>query len=253
MRRAVDAARSRYPGRRGSWAFYDAACCYALDGRRDLAFTALDAAIAEGYRDVDHLLVDEDLATLRTDARWPGAVAAARAAFAAWEHTLVFPDLRRQLLAMDKDDQAARNAWIAAPRDSAAARALGMKVMDIDKRDTAALKAMVDAHGWPGVSLMGKDGAHAAWLLVQHADQDLAFQKRCLVLLEATVARGDAAPDEYAYLYDRVAVAEKRLQRYGTQIMGTEPAPLEDPANVDARRASVGLGTLADYLRHFPE
>ncbi|MCE9573323.1 MAG: hypothetical protein K8W52_09215 [Deltaproteobacteria bacterium] len=156
---------------------------------------------------------------------------------------------------MYADDQAARDAWIDSglPPTSDAARALGMKVMDIDKRDTAALAAMIDAHGWPGVRLVGKDGAHAAWLLAQHADLDRAFQKRCLALLEVAVAHGDAAPNEYAYLYDRVALAEHRLQRYGTQVMGTEPAPLEDPANVDARRSAVGLGPLDEYLKPFRE
>jgi len=32
---------------------------------------------------------------------------------------------------------------------------------------------------------------------------------------------------------------------------GAEPAPLEDPANVDARRAAVGLGPLDEYLKPF--
>ncbi len=154
---------------------------------------------------------------------------------------------------MVEEDQAARNAWIDSglPPTSDAARALGAKVMAIDQRTTVALRAIIDAHGWPGSRLVGKDGAHAAWLLAQHADLDLAFQKRCLALLEVAVAHGEAAPDEFAYLYDRVALAEHRLQRYGTQVIGTEPAPLEDPANVDTRRAAVGLGPIDDYLQYF--
>ena len=49
---------------------YNAACCFALIGQKDLAFYSLDAAIAKGWRDRKHTEEDEDLASLRTDARW---------------------------------------------------------------------------------------------------------------------------------------------------------------------------------------
>lgn len=59
---------------------------------------------------------------------------------------------------------------------------------------------------------------------------------------------GDADPQNYAYLYDRVAVAENRPQRFGTQFgPDREPRPIEDEANVDARRKAIGLGTMAEY------
>jgi hypothetical protein len=59
---------------------------------------------------------------------------------------------------------------------------------------------------------------------------------------------GQARPDSYAYLYDRVAVAEQRPQRYGSQYGadGT-PEPIEDPDHVDERRKAVGLDTMAEY------
>jgi hypothetical protein len=49
---------------------YNAACCYALAGQKDLAFYSLDAAIAKGWRDRNHTVEDEDLVSLRTDPRW---------------------------------------------------------------------------------------------------------------------------------------------------------------------------------------
>ena len=52
------------------------------------------------------------------------------------------------------------------------------------------------------------------------------------------------------------AVAEKRMQVYGTQFTagrsGPEPQPIEDPEGVDERRAAVGLEPLAEYQEHFP-
>ena len=49
---------------------YNAACCYALTGQKDLAFYSLDAAIAKGWRDRKHAEEDEDLTSLRGDQRW---------------------------------------------------------------------------------------------------------------------------------------------------------------------------------------
>jgi Family of unknown function (DUF6624) len=67
--------------------------------------------------------------------------------------------------------------------------------------------------------MVGGDGAHAAWLLARHADQDPAFQRRCLELLTQAVASGEAAKIELAYLTDRV-LAEGKPQEYGTQFVG---------------------------------
>lgn len=117
------------------------------------------------------------------------------------------------------------------------------------------MQAIVAAHGWPGRSLVGADGATAAWLLVQHADADRTLQGRCLALLEAAVAAGEAEPSELAYLTDRVRCGAGLPQLYGTQMREHEgryaPQPIEDGANVDARRAAVGLGPLAEYVAQF--
>jgi hypothetical protein len=54
-----------------------------------------------------------------------------------------------------------------------------------------------------------------------------------------------------------VLVAEGKEQVYGTQIDMSSgepvPFPIEDEADVNQRRESVGLGLLEDYLRLFKE
>ena len=53
---------------------------------------------------------------------------------------------------------------------------LMMELHAVDAENTRWLKEQVATHGWLGSSLVGRDGAHHAWLLVQHADADAEFQ-----------------------------------------------------------------------------
>jgi hypothetical protein len=71
--------------------------------------------------------------------------------------------------------------------------------------------------------------------------------------MDVAVKAGDASAKEWAYLVDRVAVAENRKQTYGTQFDGQEPFPIDDEAHVDQRRKAVGMGTLAEYRKKLLE
>ena len=51
--------------------YYNAACSYALIGRADRAVQELQLAIRAGFRNVDQMQRDGDLASLRTGAEWP--------------------------------------------------------------------------------------------------------------------------------------------------------------------------------------
>lgn len=59
-------------------AHYNLACSYALTGKPDEAFGALEAAMEHGYRDAAHLLADDDLAALHDDPRFDELVARLR-------------------------------------------------------------------------------------------------------------------------------------------------------------------------------
>lgn len=115
------------------------------------------------------------------------------------------PDLRAELLDMVKVDQEVRKRLMAEIEKPSpeAVRA----VQDIDGKNTARMRAVVAAHGWPGRTLVGRDGAHAAWLLVQHADRDRPWQNECLDRMGKLPA-GEVAPGDLAYLTDRVLVGE---------------------------------------------
>ena len=152
------------------------------------------------------------------------------------------PELRVELLRRAERDQAARSE----------PEADWELVTSVDAENLAWLKNVVAEVGWPGRSMVGEDGAHAAWLLAQHADSDPTFQRMCLELMSEAVGRGEASRPEVAYLTDRVLLAEGRPQEYGTQMTarkeGWSPRRLRDPGHVDDRRAVMSLGTMAEYI-----
>jgi hypothetical protein len=118
------------------------------------------------------------------------------------------------------------------------------------------LKAVIAEQGWPRRSQIGDSAENAAWILVQHADDEPIFQYEALRLIDARVSEGEADPKNAAYLYDRVMLKISGKQRYGTQLEcksdGLQPQPLEDPKRVDELRRAVNLPPLAEYIRAFP-
>ena len=168
------------------------------------------------------------------------------------------PELRRTLLAMKERDQQIRQALVEKQQSGAQLTFEDVARIDsVDQIHTARMKTLVDAHGWPGTDLVGPEGANAAFLLVQHADHDLAFQKRCLTLLREAFANEQAPGRQVALLTDRVRVAEGQPQLYGTQaqLQNGEIVfqPIEDSLQVNARRAEMGLMPIEEYEQRMRE
>ena len=162
--------------------------------------------------------------------------------------------LRAELVSRLARDQAIRDTLVAELRATQTVPPeLATRMRAVDSSNTAWLQGVVARGGWPTRAQVGEDGVQAAFLLVQHADHDPAFQARMLPLLEQAVATGDARPGQFALLSDRVAKAQGRRQRYGTQSTITDGRvvidPIEDSAHVDERRARMGLPPLAEYVR----
>lgn len=156
-------------------------------------------------------------------------------------------ELQNELLEMTEKEQSYRIQWITAC-DSDAIAAWRQKVIEIDGLHVVRLKEVVREYGWPGYSLVGREGSHAFWFLVQHTPDHL-FQSQCLTLLEQAVANSEASVIDLAYLTDRVYMYGGRKQIYGTQL--TENLnfyPIEEEENVNERRLAIGLSTLEEYL-----
>lgn len=107
---------------------------------------------------------------------------------------------------------------------------------------------ILDRYGWPGPEA-GANASHNMWLIYQHQDANIDWQKRALRHMEVRLDSGEVSRSDYAYLFDRVAVNEGRLQRYGTQLDGCGIKPVEDEPRLDQRRTAMGLPPIDEYLQ----
>lgn len=131
----------------------------------------------------------------------------------------------------------------------------------IDLSNTNEIKEILKLHGWTTISKFGAETDRQAWLLVQHADQDLFFQAGIAFLLEKLVFLGETDPKNFAYLYDRVVVKFQDFglkQKYGTQadlkgktiIIKPFEGTLEE---LNLRRKKIGLNSMDEYQKQLNE
>ncbi len=129
---------------------------------------------------------------------------------------------------------------------------------NLDKKNTERMKELVVEIGLPARSKVGEEASHKAWLLVQHADHDVQFQKHYLQLMKEA-NDGEVDKKDIAYLEDRVRVNEGMPQLYGTQFYIDPirkiytPRPIEDSENVDKRRQEIGLDVMKEYAKNWDD
>jgi hypothetical protein len=158
--------------------------------------------------------------------------------------TMQKPELHRELLEMRAEDQRVRKELMDAG-ELGGAYVPRMEAVHV--RNAQRLRELIQQHGWPDEEAAGKDGAEAAWFIVQHAVGDPALQRDSLRLLRAAAEQGRVPRWHVAYLEDRVAMHEGRPQRYGTQWMDdpvdgrVRPWTLADPEQVNTLRAEMGM------------
>lgn len=125
---------------------------------------------------------------------------------------------------------------------------------DLGQKHVNQLKKIIEKIGWPTISTVGKEASEASWLIVQHADFDIEFQKSCLTLIERAARIDEATLPNVAYLTDRILVNSKKPQKFGTQFYIDEkgmfgPRPIEDEKNVDLLRVEYKLPPLSEYKK----
>jgi len=161
------------------------------------------------------------------------------------------PTLREELLALARQDADLR-AELA--RDGRLWQGYDPLLQRVHHRNVARLETIVDEYGWPGEDQVGEDGAEAAWLVVHHAICDPALQRQMLPLLVQAADEGRIPAWQPAVLLDCIRYHEGRPQVYGSAFDWDRsgrmsPWRIENRAEVDVRRAAVGLPPLRESTR----
>ncbi len=115
------------------------------------------------------------------------------------------------------------------------------------------LEEIFNKVGFVGYDLAGKEGSDNFWVMVQHSDHDPVFQKNVLAKMKVQVDSGNATPEYYGYLVDRVHINTGEEQVYGTQFEYNElgqafPKNMTDTTGVNSRRISLGLTPMIERM-----
>ncbi len=158
--------------------------------------------------------------------------------------------LRQSLLAMLERDTRTRRELAA---DGSLFHGYNDRMREVHNSNARALAEIVDQHGWPDIAKVGEDGAAAAFLIAQHAIGLPRFMRACLHLITDAAEAGRIPRWQMALITDRVAMLEGKPQLYGTQFDWDpsgelNPLPIQDPINVDARRAACDLIPMAQAI-----
>jgi len=156
--------------------------------------------------------------------------------------------LRTELLRLGLMDRTIRTGFAPATvNDTAFVRAS----LAMDSALTRRLRTIVIEHGWPTRSMVGDDAAEAAALILTHSPVD-AIQREMLPRLDSATAIGEASAGHAAALTDRIRTIDGKPQLYGTQFRivagALVPYPIEEPDQLDRRRAEAGLMPMEDYV-----
>jgi hypothetical protein len=164
--------------------------------------------------------------------------------------------LRQEILAMAEHDLSVRQELVT--DGSLTSQGYHPRMEVVHKSNAARLANIIEKHGWPGESLIGENGAKAAWLIAQHAIGNPPFMRKCLSLIKQAASKNEVPQWQAAMLEDRIRMYEGRPQVYGSQFQPNEngevvPYTIENPETVNERRSSVGLNTLEEKIAELRE
>lgn len=238
---------------------YNAACSWALAGDKDKSFLYLEKVVTEDkWNRLSHILIDQDLKSLHTDLRWGPLIDRVRS-----NKEMAERNFNKPLIAILDSiyirDQAGR-----VQMDSIQEK-FGMQSEEMgsffkemhynDSLNRVVVTNIIDSLGWLGPDIIGEQGASTLFLVIQHSDS--LTQVTYAPKLREAVKKGKARPQDLALLEDRILTTQGKEQVYGSQLRWNEKAgkyeffPIMDAANVNKRRAGVGLQPIEEYAKFF--
>ncbi|MCD0468157.1 DUF6624 domain-containing protein [Flavobacterium sp. JAS] len=234
---------------------YNGACSAALLNDNKKALDWLNLAIDNGYEGIAHLQIDKDLESLHSKKEWQELITKFQKKLEILEVNYDKP-LQKELLAIYADDQGIRGDFMKVYKEKGSGSkevdSLGKIMMYKDSLNLIKVSKILDERGWLGKDVIGSQANQTLFLVIQHSD--LKTQQKYMPMMKEAVKKGNAKASSLALMEDRVSLRESHKQIYGSQISmipGVKAfvLPLDDPDNVDKRRAEVGLGPIADYVK----
>lgn len=238
---------------------YNFACSMTQAGMIDSAFSQLEyISTKPGFAEYGRFLaIDADFTPLHNDKRWGELCKKVKENKDKEEANLNKP-LVAILDSVFTDDQGGRQQGESMikkyGKDSKEVKDLWKDINIKDSIDLVKVEKILDQYGWLGPGVVGRQGNSTLFLVIQHAD--IKTQEKYLPMMREAVKNKKASSSSLALLEDRVALRQGKKQVYGSQIGMTKDGqtyiqPLDDPDNVDKRRAEVGLGPLAEYVQYW--
>jgi hypothetical protein len=157
--------------------------------------------------------------------------------------------LRKELVEMEQHDQVVRGELAA---NGTLFEGYHPRMQAVHKEHAKRLRHIIGQFGWPTETMVGPEGAKAAWLIAQHAIGEPDFMRQCRKLLEDASNHGEVPRWQFAFIDDRIRVFEGRPQKFGTQLCEKDGVlqayPLEDEVDIERLRHEAGLPPLTDIL-----
>ena len=145
-------------------------------------------------------------------------------------------DMKIELKKMYDDDQKAQKYDLTKVQRKEYSDSMENEFKQLCKKNTALIKKYFHQNGIPRINEDGKETVLHFWLLTQHSEHDVLFQKKVLTAMKRELKKGNASKRNYAYLYDRVQKNLNKSQLYGTQMVWDSngvhsPYKLKSPKN----------------------
>lgn len=125
----------------------------------------------------------------------------------------------------------------------------------IDRESRQTVVSIIEKCGFPTLEEHGHKSVEAVFLVLQHAGKSL--REKYFPLVKKSADCGDLPWSTVALMEDRMLMDSGAKQKYGSQVRKNNGSdewslyPIQDPENVNKRRAEVGLGPIEEYLKHF--
>ena len=120
----------------------------------------------------------------------------------------------------------------------------------VDGENTRRMRQIFAEITWRELQDISPNAAEQSFSLISHSS-DVEFKKQMVVQFEPLAREGVLQGDRYANLVDDIAISEESPQVYGMNFEchhGVfQPRAVIDPANLNARRAAIGLNSIEEY------